>query len=114
MLSPILWTYPLPNLPGPYTQRICVPVYWPVTTLETERKNHSAIIKFAFFVYKRRQSIILSLNPATQRRRKAKMSRKEIMSQSLQLAAQWQALIGTNDIENKADLAQHLVGPEPE
>ncbi|MHC4456598.1 MAG: hypothetical protein ACYS0I_05795 [Planctomycetota bacterium] len=36
------------------------------------------------------------------------MSRDEIRSQSLQLAEQWHSLIGTNDIETKADLARHL------
>jgi DNA-binding MarR family transcriptional regulator len=36
------------------------------------------------------------------------MSRDKIMSQSLKLAKQWHSLIGTNDIETKADLARHL------
>ena len=38
----------------------------------------------------------------------AKTSRDEIKSQSVRLAEQWQALIGTNGIESKADLARYL------
>ncbi|UCE99638.1 MAG: hypothetical protein JSV82_00800 [Planctomycetota bacterium] len=36
------------------------------------------------------------------------MSRDEIRSQGLQLAEQWQALISTNGIETRADLAKYL------
>jgi predicted transcriptional regulator len=36
------------------------------------------------------------------------MSRDEIKSQSVRLAEQWQALLGTNGIESKADLARYL------
>ncbi len=42
------------------------------------------------------------------RRRKAKMSRDEIKGQALQFAERWQALIGTNGIKSKADLARYL------
>jgi len=97
-----------PQLPGPYTQRICVPEYWPVNTLETERINHSATMKFTFYAYRRYQSVIFSLNPASNRLRKAKTSRDEIKVQAFQLAEQWQALIGTNGIKSKADLARYL------
>lgn len=36
------------------------------------------------------------------------MSRDEIKGQALQLAERWQALIGTNGIKSKADLARYL------
>jgi len=36
------------------------------------------------------------------------MSRDEIRRRSLQLVEQWHSLVGTNDIETKADLARHL------
>ena len=36
------------------------------------------------------------------------MSRDEIRRQAFQLAEQWQALIGTNGIKTKADLARYL------
>ncbi len=36
------------------------------------------------------------------------MSRDEIKSQALELAERWKTLIGTNDIETKADLARYL------
>jgi hypothetical protein len=103
-----LWSPPLLKLPGPYTQRICVDRYWSVTSSETERINHSAAIKFAFYTHRRHQSVIFSLNAAPRRRRKAKMSREKIKSQALELAERWKNLIGTNDIETKADLARYL------
>ncbi|HUS73369.1 MAG TPA: hypothetical protein VMY06_09915 [Sedimentisphaerales bacterium] len=38
----------------------------------------------------------------------AKTSRDEIRGQALELAERWLALIGTNGIETKADLAKYL------
>jgi len=65
-------------------------------------------MKFTFYAYRRYQSVIFSLNPASNRLRKAKTSRDEIKVQAFQLAEQWQALIGTNGIKSKADLARYL------
>ena len=96
------------KLPGPYTQRICVPEYWPVNSLETQRINHLADIKFTFYSHKRHQSVIFSLNPASRSQRIAKMSRGEITSKSLQLTERWQTLISTNGIETRVDLARFL------
>jgi len=103
-----LWALLLLNLPGPYTQRICVDRYWPVASQSTERIIHSAAIKFPFYTYRRHQALIFSLNPSPQRLGKAKRSRDEIRRQALQLAKRWQALIGTNGIETRADLARYL------
>ena len=36
------------------------------------------------------------------------MSRDEIKGQALELAERWKTLIGTNDIETKADLARYF------
>jgi len=38
----------------------------------------------------------------------AEKSRDEIRRQALELAERWQALIGTNGIKSKADLARYL------
>ncbi len=51
------------NLRGPYTQRICVDVYWPVNTLETERINLTATLEFVFYMYRKQQSVIFALYP---------------------------------------------------
>jgi hypothetical protein len=106
--KPKMLLHQIPHLPGPYTQRICVDGYWPVNTLETERINHSAAIKFAFYTHRRHQSVIFSINPASRSRKRPKKSRDEIKMRGLQLAEQWQALIGTNGVESKADLARYL------
>ncbi len=96
------------KLPGPYTQRICVDRYWSVTTLETQRINHSATIKFAFYAYKRHQSIIFSLNPAVKNIKPPRKPRSWIKLEAVERARQWKALIGKNGIECRADLARHL------
>ena len=96
------------KLPGPYTQRICVDRYWLVTSQSTERINHSAAIKFAFYAYIRHQSVIFSLHPASHSQKRVERSRDEIKRQAFQLAERWQALIGTNGIKTKADLARYI------
>jgi len=96
------------KLPGPYTQRICVDRYWSVTNAETERINHSATIKFPFYVQKRRQSIIFSLNPVVKTNKSYRKSRSQLKVEAIERARQWSALIGTNGIESRADLARYL------
>jgi len=96
------------KLPGPYTQRICVDRYWSVTNAETERINHSATIKFAFYAQKRHQSIIFSLNQVVKTIKPRRKSRSQMKMESLDRARQWRALIGMNNIKTRADLARHL------
>ena len=96
------------KLPGPYTQRICVDRYWSVTNAETERINRSATIKFAFYAQKRRQSIIFSLNQVVKIIESRRKTRSQIRLEGIDRARQWEALIGTNGIETRADLARHL------
>ena len=107
LLTPIFWTWPTLKLPGPYTQRICVPGYWPVNTLETERINLTAKLKFAFYAHRKRQSVIFALNPAPNPKTRRK-SRAQITADGIQKAVQWQTLISTNGIETRADLARYL------
>lgn len=95
-------------LPGPYTQRICVNRYWPVNTLETERINHTATLKFAFYVHRKRQSAVFSLSLAPKAQKTPCKSRAQIKAGGIQRAMQWQALIGTNGIKTQADLARYL------
>jgi predicted HTH transcriptional regulator len=97
-----------PKLPGPYTQRICVPGYWPVNTLETQRINHSAAIKFTFYAHRRHQSVIFSLNPTPKAQKQPCKSRAQITADGIQRAIEWKTLIGTNGIETRADLARYL------
>ncbi len=96
------------KLPGPYTRRICVDRYWSVTNAETERINHSATIKFAFFAYKRHQSIIFSLNPAVKTTKSHQKTRSQLKLEAIERARRWKAIIGTNGIESRADLSRHL------
>jgi len=96
-----------PKLPEPYTQRICVPEYWLVASQSTERINHSAAIKFAFYVHCKRQCTIFALNPTSESKNRRR-SRAQIKAEGIQGAIQWQALIGTTGIETKADLARFL------
>ena len=96
------------KLPGPYTQRICVDRHWSVTNAETERINHSAIIKFPFFAHKRHQSIIFSLNPIAKTIKSQRKTRSQIKIESIDRARQWKALIGMDGIETRADLARYL------
>ena len=95
-------------LPDPDTQRICVDGYWPANTLETQRINHSAVVKFAFYTYRRQQSVIFALNPTPKDEKRPCKSRIQIKAKGIQRAMDWQALIGTNGIESKADLARYL------
>ena len=95
-------------LPDPYTQRICVDRYWSVTSLETERINHSATIKFAFYAYKRRQSIIFSLKPVVKITKSRRKTRSQLRLEGIERTRQWKALIGTDSIETRADLARYL------
>ena len=97
-----------PKLPGPYTQRICVPEYWPANNLETERINHSATLNFTFYMHRRRQSVIFALNPTPNPQKPPCKPKTQIKADGIQRAIQWQALIGTNGIETKADLARYL------
>ena len=96
------------KLPDPYTQRICVNRYWSVTKAETERINQSATIKVPFFAYKRRQSIIFSLNPVVKSTKFPQKTRSQLRLDGIERARQWKALIGTNNIETRADLARYL------
>jgi hypothetical protein len=96
------------QLAGPYTQRIRVPGYWPVNASETQRTNHSATMRFVFYARRQHQSIVFSLSPPSNGQKRVKMTRNEIRNQSLQLAKTWHALIGTDGIESRADLARHL------
>ena len=96
------------KLPGPYTQRICVDRYWSVTNAETERINHSATIKFAFFAQKRRQSIIFSLNPVVKNTKSHQKTRSQLKLEAIERARQWKSLIGTNGFKTRADLARYL------
>jgi hypothetical protein len=38
----------------------------PDHTLETQRINHTAMLSFIFYTYRKRQSVIFALNPAFQ------------------------------------------------
>ncbi|UCC41538.1 MAG: hypothetical protein JSV96_09040, partial [Candidatus Aminicenantes bacterium] len=96
------------KLPGPYTQRICVDRYWSVTNAETERINHSATIKVAFYTQKQRQSIIFSLNPVVKTASPRRKSRSQLKLEAIERARLWKALIGTDGIETQADLARYL------
>ncbi|MHC4536967.1 MAG: hypothetical protein ACYS6K_23715, partial [Planctomycetota bacterium] len=87
---------------------ICVGRYWPVNTLETERINLTATLEFAFYTHRRRQSAIFALNPAPKAKKQPCKSRAQITSDSMQKAIAWKALIGTNGIETRADLAKYL------
>lgn len=78
------------------------------TNAETERINHSATIKFAFYAYKRHQSIIFSLIPAVKTSKPRQKSRLQLRLEGIDRARQWKALIGTNGIETRADLARYL------
>jgi hypothetical protein len=78
------------------------------TNAETECINHSAVIKFPFFAQKLRQSIIFSLNPVAKIAKFHQKTRSQLRLEALDRARQWKALIGTNGIENQADLACHL------
>ena len=98
---------PSPKLPGPDTQRICVDEYWPVNILETERINLIATLKFTFYAHRKRQSLIFALNPASKQEMRCK-TRAQITADGIQRAIDWQALIGTNGIETRADLARYL------
>jgi hypothetical protein len=93
------------QLPCPYIQRICVPEYRPINTSETERINHTATLKFAFYAHRKRQSLIFASNPAPKQKIRRK-TRTQITANGIQKAIEWRALIGTNDIESKADLAK--------
>ncbi|MHC4572906.1 MAG: MarR family transcriptional regulator [Planctomycetota bacterium] len=97
-----------PRLLGRYTQRIRVFGYWPVNTLETKRINHTATLKFVFYTHRKRQSAIFSLNPTQEACKPTYKSKTQIKADGIQRAIQWQCLIGTNDIETKADLARYL------
>jgi hypothetical protein len=79
-----------------------------VTTLETERIKHSATIKFAFYTYKRHQSIIFSLHPVVKTSKPEKKLRSQLRLEAIDRAKQWKVLIGTNGIKNQADLARFL------
>jgi hypothetical protein len=103
-----LWFLLTKELPGPYTQRICVPRYWPVNTLETQRINPSTAIKFAFYAYRRHQPVIYSLNSAFRTTKPQRQPRSQLKLEAIERARQWKALIGTNGIEPKADLARYL------
>jgi predicted HTH transcriptional regulator len=81
---------------------------WPVNTSETQRINHTAMLKFPFYTYRRRQSVILFLNPTFKAQNWPCKSRTQIKSEKMQRAIQWQSLIGTNGIETRADLARFL------
>jgi len=70
--------------------------------------NHSASIKLPFYTHRRHQLVIFSLYPASHGPRKAKVSRDAIKNQSLETATQWQALLGPNGINTRADLARYL------
>jgi hypothetical protein len=96
------------RLGGPYTQRICFDKYryWSVTSLETERINHSTTLKSAFFVPKRCQSIIFSLNPLAKIAKSRQKTRSQLREEALERARQWKVLSGTNGIETRADLAR--------
>jgi hypothetical protein len=96
------------QLPGPYTQRICVDRYWSVTNAETEHINQYATLKFPFFAQKRYQSLIFSLNPVVKTTKSYQKTRSQLRLEGVERARQWKALIGTNGIKSRADLARHL------
>ena len=82
--------------------------YWLVNRLEAERINLIATIKFAFHTHRKRQSAIFALNPAPKAQKQPRKSRIQIKAEAIQRARQWEALIGTNCIETRADLARYL------
>ena len=105
---PFKIVFSLKKLPGPYTQRICVDGYWPVNTLGTERINHTATLNFIFYTFRRRQSVIFALNPTPKAKKQPCKSRSQLKAEAIQRAVEWHALIGTNGIETRADLARYL------
>jgi hypothetical protein len=76
--------------------------------LETERINLTATLTFAFYAHRKRQSAIFALEPVPKPQKPPCKSRAQIKSEGMQRAMNWQALIGTNDIESKADLARYF------
>lgn len=96
------------DLPGPETQRICVNKYWPANICETQRINHTATLNFAFNTYRKRQSVMFSLNPALGHQKRICKPKTQIKADGIQKTMRWQALIGTHGIESKADLARYL------
>jgi len=65
-------------------------------------------MKFAFYAYKLHQSIIFSLNPVAKTSKSYRKTRSLIRLEAVERARQWKALIGTNGIESRADLARYL------
>jgi len=59
-------------------------------------------------VHRKRQSVIFALNPPFKTQQPRSKSRAQIKAEGIQKAVDWQALIGTNGIESKADLARYL------
>jgi len=76
--------------------------------LETERINLTATLKFAFYAHRKRQSAIFALKPTPKAQKQPCKSRAQITADGIQKAIEWQALIGTNGIETRADLARYL------
>ena len=64
--------------------------------------------KFAFYAYKRHQSIIFSLNPAVTTAKSQRKPRSQLRLEAIERAMQWKALIGKNSIETRADLARYF------
>ena len=63
------------------------------------------MLSFAFYTYRKRQSVIFSLYPAPKTDKPMCKSRTQIKTDATQRAMRWQALIGTNGISSRADLA---------
>jgi len=87
-VNPFIVDIPSPELPGPYTQRICVDRYWSFNTLETERIKLTATLKFTFCVYYKRQSTIFALKLIPKNPKLPCKSRAQIKMEGIERARQ--------------------------